>query len=280
MSLARGGKAAVLAAAGTLLFLYLTLLFIPAGSLLQAAAAGLAQHGLTLGVAECRRSLPLGIVGSGITLSSTAGELLKIDRARLNVRILPLLIGRLSIAMEANIGAGTLSASLSQRRTPTLTCRLHNLRLEDIPFFRSLAGMSAGGILSGRAEISGPPAHARGYVQLGVQGAELGSIKIGAIPLPDASYRSVQGMIRIRDGQATVESFSLEGNELYVRLSGKLLLAEPLPRTPLDLSLELMPKASLLDRQKLIFLLLARFQDTPGHYRIPVTGVLGKPQVS
>ena len=192
---------------------------------------------------------------------------------------MPLLLGRVSVAINAEIGSGTLVSSLSLLRSPSTRIEIKNVRLEDIPFFQTAAGMKAAGILSGKVATTGRLSKAKGFLQLEVQGAELSGIKLGEMPLPDASYRTVQGMIRFNDGKGAIESFTLQGDDLYVRLKGGLPLADPLAATPLDLSLELMPKPALLEKQKLIFLLLLKFQDTPGHYLIPVKGTLGKPQV-
>jgi len=267
------------AAAGSILFLFLTVLFIPATTLLNSANSGLSQYGLKLDAASFAKALPLGIKGSGITLSSASGELLRVGKGRLLLELLPLLSGKVVLAIDAEIGSGTLVSSLSLFRRPSTRVEIKNVRLEDIPFFQNVAGMKTSGILSGRVETSGSVTKARGSVQLEVQGAELSGIKIGEMPLPDASYRTVQGLIRINEGKGSIESFTLQGDDLYVRLKGGLPLADPLAATPLDLSLELMPKAALLEKQKLIFLLLLKYQDTPGHYLIPVKGTLGKPQV-
>lgn len=267
------------AAAGTFLFLFLTALFIPAQTMLNAANRGLSQYGLKLGAASFVKALPLGISGKGLTLSSEAGELLKLDKGRLMLEIVPLLRGKVSVSINAEIGAGTLISSLSLLRAPSASIAIKNVRLEDIPFFKTAAGMKAAGILSAKVETSGKLAKANGYLQLEVQGVDLGGIKIGEMPLPDASYRTLQGMIRINNGKAAIESFTLQGDDLYVRLKGGLPLADPLSATLLDLTLELMPKPVLLEKQKLIFLLLVKYQDTPGHYLIPVKGTLGKPQV-
>jgi hypothetical protein len=59
-------------------------------------------------------------------------------------------------------------------------------------------------------------------------------------------------------------------------LSGEVPLSAS---APLELILELMPKAEFLERQKFVFLLLLNYLDSPGHYRIPVRGTLAKPQV-
>lgn len=279
MSLVRTGRVLGGAAGGALLFVFLTVLFIPAETLLRTANNGLAQYGLKLGATSFGKALPLGISGRGITLSSASGELLKIDKGRLTLDLLPLLAGKVSVSVDTTIGSGSLVSSLSLLRSPSTRVEVKNVRLEDIPFFQTVAGMKASGILSGKVDTNGPLAKAKGTLQLEVKGVELSGIKLGAMPLPDASYRTIQGMLRITDGKGVIESFTLQGDDLYVRLKGGLPLTDPLAATPLDLSLELMPKPALLEKQKLVFLLLLRFQDTPGHYLVPVKGTLGKPQV-
>jgi len=264
---------------GAILFILLTALFVPADVLLNAANRSLAQYGLKIGAVSFSKSLPLGIKGTGITLSSESGELLKVGKGRLSLDLLPLLTGELSLSIDAEIGSGTFVSSISLLRAPAIHMAVKNVRLEDVPFFQTVAGMKAGGILSAKVETSGVVSKAKGYIQLEVQGAELSGVKIGEIPLPDASYRTVQGMIRISGGKGTIESFTLQGDDLYVRLKGGLPFADPLPATPLDLSLEIMPKPALLEKQKLVFLLLLKYQDAPGHYLLPVKGTLGKPQV-
>ena len=264
---------------GAILFIFLTALFVPADVLLNAANRGLSQYGLKLGAASFSKALPLGIKGTGITLSSDSGELLKVRNGRLSLDLFPLLTGKLRLSIDAEIGSGTLSSSISLLRAPANYIVVKNVLLEDVPFFQTVAGMKAGGMFSGKVETSGTVSKAKGYVQFEVQGAELSGIKIGGMSLPDASYRTVQGMIRLSGGKGTIESFTFQGDELYVRLKGGLPLADPLPATPLDLSLEIMPKPALLEKQKLVFLLLLKYQNAPGHYLLPVKGTLGKPQV-
>ena len=115
-----------------------------------------------------------------------------------------------------------------------------------------------------------------GIIKLEVKGAELADLKIGELPLPAVSDETIQGMLRVKDGRGRVESLTFEGSGLYARLSGEVPLSAS---APLELILELMPKADLLEKQKFVFLLLLKYLDSPGHYRIPVRGTLAKPQV-
>jgi type II secretion system protein N len=268
-----------LVSGATVLLLVMTVMFIPERTLFEAANRGISPYGLKLEAVSIGKAFPFGISGKGITLSSESGELLKLRSGRLSLEFLPLLAGALNFSIHADIGSGTLDSSVALLRSPSTRVVVKNVRLEDIPFFQTVAGIKASGILSGKAETNGLISKAKGYLQLEVDGADLSGIKIGEMPLPDATYRKLQGMLRINDGKASIESFTLQGDELYVRLKGALPLADPLPATPLNLSLELMPKPALLDKQKFVFLLLLKYQDTPGHYLIPVKGTLGKPQV-
>jgi type II secretion system protein N len=84
-------------------------------------------------------------------------------------------------------------------------------------------------------------------------------------------------MIALNGGDATIESFTLQGDGLYVRLKGNIRPGPSLAAAPLEITMELMPKPDFLEKQKFVFLLLAKYLDTPGHYRIPVRGSLGKP---
>jgi hypothetical protein len=43
--------------------------------------------------------------------------------------------------------------------------------------------------------------------------------------------------------------------------------------------LEIMPKPEFLEKQKLVFMLLARFMTSPGVYTVPIRGTLLKPVI-
>jgi type II secretion system protein N len=262
---------------GLLLFAGLTILFTPSGVILDTLNRGLAGEGLSLSATDFGKAFPLGISGKGWSLSSSKGQLLVLDSASLRLQLLPLLRGRISCAINATIGAGTLSAIASTGAGGSLSLEMSGIRLELIPFFTTVADTRAAGIVNGQAELRGLQKSATGSIKLDARGVDLAGIKLGAAPLPDASYQTVQGLVRVNAGSATIESFTLQGDGLYVRLKGTIRPGPALSAAPLDLTMELMPKPDFLEKQKFIFLLLARYLDTPGHYQVPVRGSLGKP---
>ena len=262
-----------------LLFILLTIVFIPRQAILDALNRGLADQGLSLSAASFGKALPLGLRGTGWTLSSPRGPLLTLDRASARLQLLPLLRGILAVTMEGTAGSGRIAATATSAAKGTLMVGIKGLSLEQIPFFATVTGVKAAGIVNCQVDISGIAGRGSGSVRLDARGVDLRGVTLGETPLPDAAYQTVQGMLRIRSGSGSVESFTLQGDGLYVRIKGSIRPGTSLPDSPLELTLELMPKPEFLEKQKFVFLLLARYLDTPGHYQIPVKGTLGKPAI-
>jgi type II secretion system protein N len=270
--------AAALPALSVLLVL-LTILFIPDRELEGVVIRGLASQGYTFKAGSFGKALPLGIRARDVHVGSDRGGVLRADRLSVRLRLFPLLAGKVTFACEARIGAGKLEGEVEPLGKGRLDLAISGLRLEDIPFFVTVTGARVGGQLMAEAHFRGRGDKADGELKLEVRGAEVGGVKIGDMPLPDASYRTVQGMLRAKAGRLNLESFTLEGDGLYVRLKGDLPLVGPPAAAPLNLALELMPQAEFLEKQKYVFLLLVKYQKSPGHYEIPIRGTLGKPAV-
>jgi type II secretion system protein N len=262
------------------LFVILTVLLVPADEFLRLANRLLEPEGYSLQAGRFGRAFPLGFSASRLELRSEKGPLLKAETLTVRLQFLPLFTGKLALALEARVGGGTVSGeAVFGRTTRQFRLAADNVLLEDIPFFSSVTGAQVKGLLGlkGGGELKG--SSATGSLQLAVKGADLQGVKLGETPLPDASYQTVQGMLRFAGNRATLESFNLQGDSIFVRLKGDMPLSAPLAAAPLNLTLELMPKPEFLEKQKFVFLLLGKYLDTPGHYQIPVRGVLGKPLI-
>ena len=263
--------------AALLLLAILTLIFIPDRELKGVAVRALAREGYTLRAARFGKAFPLGVAGRDLHIESDRGEVFRADAAAVRLRLLPLLAGKVVFGYEVRIGAGRISGEVAPLGKGRLILDASGVHLDDIPFFATVAGARVKGTLKARADLRGRGPAATGQLKLEVTGAEVGGVKISELPLPDASYRRVQGMLRAGGGKLNLESFTLEGDGLYVRLKGDLPLAATIAAAPLNLTLELMPTAEFLDRQKYVFLLLVKYQKSPGHYEVPIRGTLGKP---
>ena len=265
--------------AAVILFLLLTLFFTPNDAIKGVLVRAADNAGYTLDCTGFGKSFPLGVKARTLEISSGQGSLVKLRDARVALKVLPLLTGRLQLSYSGLIGGGELTGDVQLGRNPGWTLSGRDLRLEEIPFFGTVAGARVKGTLRVTGKMESKRGVPEGDLQLEVKGAELSGVKVGAMPLPDASYRTIRGALRVEKGQAVLKSFTLDGDGVYLRLKGESTLATPLGNSPLNLTLEMMPKPAFLERQKFIFLLLLKYQKSPGAYSIPVRGTLAHPAV-
>ena len=276
------GRALYLAAgipAAAFCFLFLTLLFTPNHAIEGLLERVAGNAGYTLDCTGFSKAFPLGVEADGVELSSAKGSLIKLRDARVRLQLLPLLTGKLRTAFRGNIGAGELKGEIDLGRSQGWNVQCRGVRLEDIPFFTNVAEARVRGELRLNGKLATKKNVGEGELQLEVRAAEIAGVKISAMPLPDAAYREVRGVLRIEKGRAVLKSFTLNGDGIYVRLSGDTMLGRPLGASPLNLTMEMMPKPSFLERQKFVFLLLTKYQTSPGAFSIPIRGTLAHPSI-
>jgi type II secretion system protein N len=225
------------------------------------------------------KAFPIGIKARDLEISDNRGSLIKLDRVSARISLASLCIGRVVVHYRAEIGNGTLEGDVSTQQNGRFSLSLDGVQLEDIPFFESVAEARVKGELNARASLQGAKGKQTGELQLWVKSAALGGVKISGMPLPDAAYDTIQGMCRVGNSKVSLESFTMQGKGLYVRLKGDMPVTAPLGAAPLNLTLELMPKPEFLESQKFVFLLLTKYLSSPGHYQIPVRGTLAKPVI-
>lgn len=274
-------KIAAAAAVVSALFIlmFLTLAFIPDHELQGVVSRTLEKHGYTFSAAKFGKTFPLGISAKKIEIGDNRGPILKADHIHIRLRIFPLFLGQIRLALESRIGSGEINGEYALTGGGAADLKIKRLQLEEIPFFKTVAGAIVKGDLTVDGKISQIKKGGRGEIKLAVRGAEMQGLKVGEMPLPDAAYHTVQGMLRLGTGKATLESFTLQGDGLFVRLKGDFPLGAAPAATPLNLMLELMPKPEFMEKQKFVFLLLVKYLTSPGSYQIPIRGTLAHPSI-
>ena len=261
-----------------LLFLLFSYLLFPTERIDSIINQTLARQGVTLAPAVHKTMLP-GLAWDKLLLSSEQGPLFASDRLQIRLHLLPLLTGRVVVGASASIGGGELDLRTGVTGKTALELSADGIPLAGIPFFKSVMGAKTmGGIFWSRGTLLRSVQGISGDVKLEIKQLEFSGIKLGDFPLPDAANMKAQGIVRVTNGRARVESFTLESDGLYMRLSGDLPV-ENIGGTPLSMKLEIMPKAELLEKQKLVFLMLTKFMVSPGVYNVPVSGTLLKPVI-
>jgi type II secretion system protein N len=270
-------RAAILAAVLVLFLLFSYLLF-PTGRIDAALAQVLARQGLSLAPAVHKTLLP-GLAWDDMLLSSEQGPLLSCRRLQVRALLLPLLTGRAVVSGGATIGKGHLDVIYALNGKAAVDLDAEDISLAEIPFFKSVLGAKAGGTLWSRGKLLRGAKGLSGDLKIEVKQLEYSGVKLGAFPLPDAVNLKTQGMVRVSDGKVRLESFTLEGDGIFMRLSGEIPSGANAGVAPLNMSLEIMPKPEFLEKQKLVFMLLAKFMTSPGVYTVPIRGTLLKPQI-
>jgi type II secretion system protein N len=259
-----------------ILFLYL---FLPTGPINGLVASTLATQGLTLTPAPRKAIIP-GLTWASPQLSSGQGALIRFEQMSVRPVLIRLLTGCLAVnATAAQAGGGTvnLDCTLNRKRSAGFTAE--RLQLGEIPFFKTILGATVWGTLRCEGQAEEGKQGWNGEFKVEITGLEYVGVRMGGFSLPDAAGLQSKGMIRLANGKARVESFTIQGEGVYMRLSGDLPTGAGVVSAPLNLVLEIMPKPDFLERQKLVFLLLAKFMTSPGVYRIPITGTLLNPQI-
>ncbi len=269
--------AAYLAAGGFLLGVFTYLLF-PMGRVNAVINQQLAAQGLTLTPGAHKTILP-GLAWNDLLLSSDRGALLRCERLKLQLGLLSLLKGRVTVAATASIGSGRLDLEYGVTGKKALVLHADGISLAAVPFFKTVLGAKAGGSLWSEGSVTRGPQGLNGELKLEIRQLEFSGVKLGAFPLPDAANLRSQGMVRVTNGNVRLESFTLQGEGIYMRLSGDIPSGANAANAPLNLVLEIMPKPEFLEKQKLVFMLLARFAASPGVYRLPIRGTLLKPEI-
>jgi type II secretion system protein N len=260
-------------------FLFLTLFFTPNDVIKGLIVRAADNAGYTVDCTGFAKRFPVGAKADAVELSSEKGSLLKLRDVRVRLKMLPLLAGKVQLGYRGAIGGGEVTgeADLGKNRGWSLQCR--GVRLEEIPFFSTVAEARVRGELRVNGKVAVKKGVPEGDIQLQVTNAEVGGAKIGVMPLPEAAYRDVRGALRVDKGRAELKSFTLDGDGIYVRLKGDSVLTNPVGDSPLNLTLEMMPKPSFLERQKFVFLLMTKYQTSPGAFSVPIRGTLAHPAI-
>jgi len=271
-------RRAVLILACLTLFIVCLYIFIPSSRINAAIDQTLSSQGLSLTPPAHKTILP-GLAWDDALLSSQQGPLLRFDRLSTRLQLLKLLTGRIVLYSQASLGAGRMNLEQGITGRQTVLLNADKLALGEMPFFKTILGARVCGSLWSEGSATRGPKGWNGELKLEISQLEFSGIKLGAFSLPDAANLNSKGMVRITDGKARLESLTLQGEGVYMRLSGNLPQGVNAEAAPLDLVLEIMPKPEFLDQQKLVFLLLAKFMASPGVYRVPIKGTLLKPEI-
>lgn len=132
--------------AAIVIFLLLTMLFTPNDAVRGVLVRAAENAGYTLTFTGFGKAFPIGVKARTLDISSEKGSLITLRDARVRLSLLPLLTGKLQFAYSGGIGpTGKLEGDVTLGKAPGFRVEGKGVRLEDIPFFTTVAGAKVGG---------------------------------------------------------------------------------------------------------------------------------------
>jgi type II secretion system protein N len=265
--------------AGLLLLPLLSFQMIPDSSFRHAVQVLLTPQGISIDAHRLGARFPLALTAENLTLGDSEGSWIKLDQCTIRLQLLPLLTGRVRCSIAAQVGKGNISGELTLYPKKAQGGDIHaeRLRLAEIPAITNRLGSQTEGLARFDLNVSRQKGIILGYTKLQIKDIRLKESQLGGFRLPDLAIPEARGLLKIQGQIITAENMALQGEGVYLRLTG----SSPISVTaPINLSLELLPTAEFFERQKSIFMFMFPYQISPGNYRLPIGGTLAHPLIS
>lgn len=250
---------------------------IPDQAIRQFLTRTLASQGLNLQARQLGTTFPIGLKVTGLSIGDGTTPYLTMEQVSAKLRLLPLFTGKLAINLEGRLNTGTASATVTLYPSTQGTLLINNLEIASIPAVRNAIEGTIKGTLNLEAAFRRTSGSVTGDAKLRINSLSLSGAKLSSMPLPDLTVPETRGLLKLNGPAIDITNLGMQAKGIYLRLSGKLPLT---PAAPLNLTLDLMPSAELMERQKSVFLIMFPYMMAPGHYRLPISGSFSNPQIA
>ena len=227
-----------------------------------------------------------GIAAHDVEVQVGDGAPVRLDAARARLRMLPLFLLRRSIYVQVQLDQGLAEVLLSLDRGHDAEVKLDGVELARAPWLTRQLGFPMQGVISGTAALSGMPrwATAQGSIDFSIERMSLGPLSVEGINLPQIALGQLSLAMDITEGQAKITSFRQLGGNMSIETRGKVMLAEPLDASVLDVCARLkVDQGFLAANPKLnAAVQLAEVQikrDPSGFLNVPLAGMVRAPQL-
>ena len=268
---------------------------LPAAAIKDRLVLEAAARGWELDAAEAG---PAGLVGVGlrdVKLKDKAGLSVPIDELDVSLAPLPLLRGRVRVALAARVYDGTVRGAFDVTGGPrTVELQLDRVDLAQAVPLRKAAGVDLTGVASGTASLVLPAdekGQATGRADLLVAGAGLAGGKVpvpgmaDGLTLPRFSLGQLAAVVKLEGGKAAFEKLSSSGGDaslasegITVALHPRLDASSVFGRLSLKLEEAFVQKAEGKSLRGLLDLAASAGKGKDGAYHLQLFGTLGRPQ--
>lgn len=214
---------------------------------------------------------PLG----GITLynvrwtfqPSHAGQIprkLELPEVDVDVSVLSLLFGNYDVVVDTRIDEATIHAAYTRSDSEsTIQISVVELPLYDVPKLQQSVNAPLRGLFGLEVDLTMPDnlfANAEGKISVQCSACTLGDgetllfvpgatgIISKGITLPEIDLGSLGGSLIVSGGKATAEKFETDSDDITLKITGGMTLADPFSKSEFGFDLKLLIKPALQDR--------------------------------
>ncbi len=194
-------------------------------------------RGWQIDVADVSAGGVLGVHADGVKLDNGSGLAIPIDSLTASIRVLPLLVGRRSIAFDARLYDGRVDGHADvSADAQHVVAEIAGVDLGEALPLRKASGLDLLGKLSGTADVtlpSAPGGRPSGRVDLRLAEAGIagGALPIpgmtGGLSLPKIGFGQVTAALKMGDGRATFEKLEARGGDAELTTEGLSFVVQP-----------------------------------------------------
>jgi type II secretion system protein N len=255
------------------------------------------QRGWQIDIDQVSAGGLLGVRARGVKLETASGLAVPIDDLTASLRILPLLVGRRSVAFDADVYDGHVSGTADLSGD----VRRYALDVKGVDLGRALplrkaSGLDLLGSLTGKADVSVPAApdgRPTGRVDVSVKDAGLsgGQIPIPGmatgLPLPRTGLGAVTAALKLDGGKATFEKLEATGGDAEVHTDGVYFVVQPrmefaplAGKARIKVADAFWARSGMQGFKSLAEAALASSKGSDGSWNLALTGSVGHPRLN
>ncbi len=243
----------------SLIVIGLWIIAISEETMKDAIESSLRTETLSIKITGLKKGLFYSLSIDRVELKGKNGSLFYIEDVSGKIDPLYLFLLRHESSFSGKIQRGIISGNLHiSRNKRRINITLDNVDIKDIPYLKSI-GLKGAGMLNVKAVIE----NNHGDIKFDVNNTQFETFSFSGIAVPMEIFNRAKGLVNIRGDVIEINSFSLEGTDIYGRVKGTI------KNNTADLSLEIMPEASARDKFFMLAL-IEKYKVSPGYYLIPI----------
>lgn len=239
------------------------------------------RAGLTVTEQSLKRTYPAGIEAKGVDIALKGKEpFIHIDNLVAWPDYFALLSGKVRFSYAGAIDKGIVKghAGFGLLGGSQIRVDADGVPVGAVPALnRFVTGLS--GFFAGTAEVSthGEGSCPSGFVEFRGDGLKGGEVRFRGMPFSVGSIADAGLDAKFSECRMDIKGLWLDGSDLSARIEGKIMVEKPLNKSPLDLTLELVPKKPFFKGEGDVLAILRQFQGSANYFKVPIRGTLGSP---